>query len=179
METFFIPVSYNVWGLLAVNADSLEAAVKATCQTVDNLNLPAVDEMVFNGGVAVNTDMDLIKRCNTPETKEEYETKKKIIGVRWTIEDLQNALVKEGYEDSQENVNLIMNSGIEEELEEQSISLGWEVISSKIAETDGLKKIKRSGRRKITMKKEFQGSINETIATEAASTENICLTTRK
>ena len=57
-----------------------------------------------------------------------------ILSIEWSKKDIREALVKEGMNPSEENINRIISHQNLKHLEEQSIERGWEVIECLVRE---------------------------------------------
>lgn len=51
-----------------------------------------------------------------------------IVTIKWTYEDLENALKDRGYEPTDDNIETLLSNGLVSKLEDESIEKGWDII---------------------------------------------------
>lgn len=51
-----------------------------------------------------------------------------ILTIKWTTEDLKNALEDRGLNPTDENIGALLENGLIEKLEDGSIEKGWDII---------------------------------------------------
>ena len=51
-----------------------------------------------------------------------------ILTIKWTTEDLKNALKDRGLKPTDENIGALLENGLVKKLEEGSIEKGWDII---------------------------------------------------
>lgn len=51
-----------------------------------------------------------------------------IVTIKWTYEDLENALKDRGYEPTDDNIETLLSNGLASKLEDESIEKGWDII---------------------------------------------------
>ena len=51
-----------------------------------------------------------------------------IVTIKWTYEDLENALKDRGYEPTDDNIDTLLSNGLAIKLEDESIEKGWDII---------------------------------------------------
>lgn len=60
----------------------------------------------------------------------------RITSIRWANADIQHALVEDGFEPDEDNVNIILNyPGLAKYLQERGIEAGWNVIHNAISDS--------------------------------------------
>lgn len=51
-----------------------------------------------------------------------------IVTIKWTYEDLENALKDRGYEPTDDNIETLLSNRLVSKLEDESIEKGWDII---------------------------------------------------
>jgi hypothetical protein len=51
-----------------------------------------------------------------------------IVTIKWTYEDLENALKDRGYEPTGDNIETLLSNKLASRLEDESIEKGWDII---------------------------------------------------
>lgn len=51
-----------------------------------------------------------------------------IVTIKWTYEDLENALKDRGYEPTDDNIDTLLSNKLARILEDESIEKGWDII---------------------------------------------------
>lgn len=51
-----------------------------------------------------------------------------IVTIKWTYEDLENALKDRGYEPTDDNIDTLLSNKLASRLEDESIEKGWDII---------------------------------------------------
>lgn len=51
-----------------------------------------------------------------------------IVTIKWTYEDLENALKDRGYKPTDDNIDTLLSNGLASKLEDESIEKGWDII---------------------------------------------------
>lgn len=51
-----------------------------------------------------------------------------IVTIKWTYEDLENALKDRGYEPTDDNIDTLLSNKLATRLEDESIEKGWDII---------------------------------------------------
>lgn len=51
-----------------------------------------------------------------------------IVTIKWTYEDLENALKDRGYEPTDDNIETLLSNELASKLEDESIEKGWDII---------------------------------------------------
>lgn len=51
-----------------------------------------------------------------------------IVTIKWTYEDLENALKDRGYEPTDDNIETLLSNKLASRLEDESIEKGWDII---------------------------------------------------
>lgn len=51
-----------------------------------------------------------------------------IVIIKWTYEDLENALKDRGYEPTDDNIDTLLSNKLASRLEDESIEKGWDII---------------------------------------------------
>lgn len=51
-----------------------------------------------------------------------------IVTIKWTYEDLENALKDRGYEPTDDNIDTLLSNKLASKLEDESIEKGWDII---------------------------------------------------
>ena len=51
-----------------------------------------------------------------------------IVTIKWTYEDLENALKDRGYEPTDDNIDILLSNKLATRLEDESIEKGWDII---------------------------------------------------
>lgn len=70
-KEFFIPVTFEMCGMIAIKADSAEDAIKKAQDHIDELPVPCVNDYV-DGSYKVETNPEIVELYSTEEEKKNH-----------------------------------------------------------------------------------------------------------